>query len=93
MTMNAYPVGEPVHLTATFTNLAGTLTDATITLKIRTPDATETDVSGSVVHDSTGTYHYDYTTAQAGDHFARWVASGALVAAYEEQFYVLRSAF
>lgn len=93
MSMNAYVSGEPVRLSATFAKLAGVDTDATITLHIRTPDGTETDYSGSVVHDGTGQYHCDFTTTLGGDHFARWAASGALVAAYEEQFYVLRTAF
>lgn len=92
-TINAYILGEPVHLTATFATLAGTLTDATIALTIRTPDGVETSESASVVRDSTGTYHADYTTTLHGVHAYRWVASGALIAAYEGQFLVLPSDF
>lgn len=91
--MNAYVLSEPVHLTATFATLGGVLTDATIALTIRTPDGVETSVSASVVHESTGTYHYDYTTTMHGVHAYRWAASGALVAAYEGQFLVLPSDF
>lgn len=93
MSINGYTLGAPVRLSASFTNAAGVATDATISLTIRTPDGVETDASSSVAHDSTGNYHADYATTQVGEHFARWVASGALTAAYEEQFQVLRSAF
>lgn len=95
MSMSAYVLGEPIHLTASFTTLAGTPTDTKVALKVRTPDGIETDETANVEHDGaagSGTYHCDFTPTLAGDHFVRWVGSGALVAAYEEQFYVLRSA-
>lgn len=88
-----FTLGQQVILAATFANSGGTLTDCTVALTIRTPDGVETVYTASVVHDSVGTYHYDYVTTQSGEHSFRWVASGALVGAYEGTFYVLRSEF
>lgn len=91
MSISAYALGQEVRLTATFANLSGVDTNATVALTIRTPDGVETAIaSGSIVNDSAGVYHYDYTTTQSGAHFARWVASGTLVGAQEYEFYVLR---
>ncbi|WP_084963752.1 head-tail connector protein [Thermoactinospora rubra] len=63
----------------------GTLTNATtISLTILRPDGT-TDGPFTPVNDGIGLYHYDYTSAQAGRHIARWTTTGP-VGADEESF-------
>lgn len=89
----AYYLGEPVRLSTTLTTIAGALTDANVALTIRLTDGTDSDQSANVFHDGTGLYHCDYTPANSGEYYFRWVASGALVTAAEGQFQVLRSEF
>ncbi len=89
--ITSYPKGAPVKLSTTFKDATGALTDGTVTLTIRIPAGTSDDQSDNVTHDSTGTYHCDYTPATVGEYYFRWVSSGAITAANEGQFQVLRS--
>jgi hypothetical protein len=55
--------GSLVRSTATFKDITGALADPnTLTVKYQAGSADAVDVSGDVVHDSTGVYHYDYDT-------------------------------
>lgn len=92
-------LGSEIRFTETFTDLiAGTVADpTTVTLKFRDPNGVETAFTyagGDIIKDSTGVYHYDFTPAVAGKPWRyRWVATGAIVAADEQQFEVLKSGF
>jgi len=79
-----YAFGAAVRLTQEV-RASGVLTaPATVTLTILLPDGTDTGAL-TPVNDGTGLYHYDYTSAQAGRHVARWVTVGP-VGADEESF-------
>ena len=65
-------LGDQIRLTVTITDSTGAFADSTITLSITLPDQT-TAGPFTPVHDSTGKYHYDYLTVQAGRHVAHWV--------------------
>lgn len=65
-------VGSQVRLSFTTADATGALTDATTqTVTVTLPDGTS--ATPSVTHDSTGTYHADYTVTAAGRH--EWYAT------------------
>ena len=75
-----YALGTPAHLTASFTDSAGTLVDpTTVTVAITLPDGT-TPVGSpfAATRDSTGEYHYDYTTTAAGIYQYYFAGSGTV---------------
>lgn len=85
----AIDLGEIRRLTYTLTSPSGGLVNAdSVTLTITLPDGTTTVVN-NIAPQSTGQYQYDYLTAQAGRHLARWVATGTNFGAYTEAFDVL----
>ncbi len=82
-----YDVGDAARLAVAFTSLSGALTDpTTVTLTIQAPDNTQT--TPSVVHDSTGKYHYDLSITQSGVYLYRYVGTGAVAAVEEGQIMV-----
>lgn len=77
-------------------NAAGALTDpTTITVTVKRPDGTTT-TPATPVHDSTGSYHFDYepavTAAMVGSHKYRIVTSNP-DAAFEGTIYFHSSPF
>jgi hypothetical protein len=68
-----------LSITVTDDSTPPALVDSTVALNITLPDQT---VVGpfTPVHDSTGKYHYDYTTVQAGRHAARWTGTSVAFA-------------
>jgi hypothetical protein len=84
-------VGDQTRLSYRNLSPAGGLVNGTVTLTITMPDGSS---SGPLtpVNDSTGLYHYDYVTTQAGKHAVRWVSAGANVAAESGVFDVRPSA-
>lgn len=96
--MDSFPLGDPVRVSVTFKNNAGTVTDpTTVTAKVRAADGTIATHAypgdGTVVRDSTGVYHVDITTTAAGVWSYRFIGSGALVAANEAEFFAQPSDF
>lgn len=91
-----YDIGDSVRTTATF-KVGGVLTDpTTITLKYKNPagtTVTKTYALSDVVKDSTGVYHFDFTTDTAGTWFYRWEGTGAAKGAAEVQIQVRASEF
>ena len=86
--MATYPVGDVVRLSTTYTN-NGTPTDpTTVTLRIKANGSLSVLVFGSsgIVKDSTGVYHYDYTTSASGTVYYRWEGTGTVTAAAESNF-------
>src|ERR1700745_3791667 len=70
-------VGQQYETTAKVTDRNGTLTaPATIHLNVTLPDGTTTNLDGSIVNDSTGTYHADYTMTMEGLHIFVWTTVG-----------------
>ena len=96
--MTTYYIGSNVRLTCVFKNAAGTSTDPTaVTLyvgAISGPVITSVYLTdANLVKDATGTYHYDYSPAKDGQHRARWVATGAVLAAAEQTFDIIQTLF
>lgn len=87
--MNSYVVGSLSRITAVITDLNGNPVNPTILLlTIQHPNSTITDISGSIVNDSTGNYHADYLTSEIGLHTFEWEASGNATINQLGQFYV-----
>lgn len=79
-------LGDTYRLNARNLSPAGDLTTATnMALTITLPDDTSVVVN-PIVADTTGLYHYDYITTQAGRHLARWVATGTAAGVYIDAF-------
>lgn len=79
--MDLYPIAQPIRLSTTVRNIAGTETDPTaLTLTIYLPDGTtvvkQWPTPAEITHDSTGNFHYDYTSAAAGHYRPVWTATG-----------------
>jgi hypothetical protein len=90
--MNEYPLGQAVRLSATFANASDVVADpTTVTLTIGRqevsppPAPTGTSfvhgVDLTLVKDSTGNYHLDYTGAASGIYVYRWVGTGTVATA------------
>jgi len=93
--MASYPVGDVVRLSVVYKSSNVATDPTTVTLKIKYPNsANANDLtlttfvygSSSIVKDSTGNYHYDYTTTVSGTHYYRWEGGGTVVAADESSF-------
>lgn len=82
----AYDLGAVARLTVSVTDAAGAPADSgNMALTITLPDDT-TVIVDPVASSPTGSYAYDYTTAQPGRHTVRWVGTGANPAAYVDVF-------
>jgi hypothetical protein len=85
MALAQYTVGTTIQITATFTDDDGVKVDPTeVTAELRTPAGVLEDLT--VVRDSTGEYHADYTPALNGLHQYRFIGTGAVAAANEGSF-------
>jgi len=90
--VKTYVVGTAVRLSADLTLLAtGALTDATMTIKVKTPDGTVTALTAT--RDAAGKFHADYLTAMLGLHRYEAIATGAAQAAAVGQFLVTQAVF
>ena len=89
---NVYDVGDLVTLTGTFTSALGVATDPTaIVLTIKPPSGsliTKTYALAELTKASTGVYTYDYPITLEGEHWYRYVGTGAVTAAGETDFTV-----
>lgn len=86
--------GDPVTITVTFKNAAGSNTATTATLKYEDPSGNETSVaSGSLTAGGTGIYSYVITTDESGAWSYKWTGAGTVDAIDEGTFYVLNSDF
>lgn len=76
-----------IRLTLSIYNTSGTLQNATaVVANVTLPDGTT--YVPSVINDSAGQYHFDYTPAQVGHYGVYWVATGANAGTLEESFNV-----
>jgi hypothetical protein len=74
-----YPSGQPVRLSTIIRDVTGTLTNTTLTLAVKKPDATTVSFN-SPTNDSTGLYHQDLAASdlnQVGRYQYVWTATGA----------------
>lgn len=95
--MNSYHVGQQIRLKATF-DVDGALTNPdTITFKLRVPAGTITTyvygTDAQLKREAQGIYYVDYAPTNEGAHTFRFAGTGACIAANEQQFLVLDSAF
>jgi len=76
-------IGSEIRFRASFSNLAGALTDpTTTTLKVRPPGGSQTSYTyagGQLTKESTGVYTMLFVVATAGTWLYRWEAAGALI--------------
>ena len=96
--MNAYHVGQQVRVWVQFADIDGYAVDPTvITLKVVDPTgALETwvyETDPAVTRVDGGQYYVEFIPTRPGTWRYRWESSGALTAATEGAFQVLRSSF
>lgn len=81
-----YDLGSVAALGTNVTDASGAPANAgNMALTIGLPDGTGVTID-PVTPASTGTYTYDYLTAQAGRHTVRWLATGTNPGAYTDVF-------
>jgi hypothetical protein len=92
---NSYQAGNLVRLTMVATNTAdgSLLTPQTIDIKVKDPSGVITDLASSVVNDSPGNYHADFTPSLVGVYTYEWICSGNMTAAAIRDFYVRTATF
>lgn len=90
-TINEYDIGDLVRVSAAFTDVNSAASDTTVALKVLDPAGTTT--TPTVVHDSTGAYHYDISVNAMGTWYYRFEGTGVVQAASEGLFRVRDSAF
>lgn len=74
---NSYANGNLVRLLGQVKDVNQTLIDATtVVFTVTLPDTTTS--TPSVVHDSVGIYHSDFTTTQTGTHTYKFVSTGVV---------------
>jgi len=93
--MNSYTANSTVRISVAITNTTtNTPVDpTTITLKIRTPDGTITDISSTVVHASVGNYYADYIPTVVGVFQYEFLGTGAAVVSAVGLFQVNQATF
>lgn len=70
-------VGQQYETTASITDRNGAFTPpSAIHLNVTLPDGSVVNIDGSIVNDSTGVYHADYTMVQEGLHIFVWTTTG-----------------
>lgn len=84
-----YSLGQVIRMSTTVL-VSGVATDpGGITLTYKLPDGSLTTVQqAQLVKDSTGVYHFDLATTQAGTHFYRFVTTGVAQGAEESSFVI-----
>jgi len=97
--MAAYPRGQTVALTFSFTDVAGAAANpTTVTCTVEEPDGTETEYTNAstpaITNPATGSYQLVLAPDQSGMHWYRAEGTtGTTVAVVEGQFSVLTSVF
>lgn len=72
----------------------GSLVDPTsVTLRVRDPSGTITDLSGSIIHDSVGQYHADAAFVTGGTYTYEWQGTGAVVVEASRSFTIIGAPF
>jgi hypothetical protein len=87
--MDLYPVGQPIRLSTTVTDIAGAFADAGALSLLLYKDGLPVQTYPSPAHDSTGHYHQDIpaTDIDAAGHYVYvWTATGANAGAQSDVF-------
>lgn len=95
--MDLYPLAQPIRLSTTVTDNAGTATDPTaLTLTIYVPDGTtvtkQWPTPAEIIRESVGKFHYDHTATIAGHYRLVWTATGAAAGVDSDVFDVFNPA-
>ncbi len=91
MAGNIYSVGQVVRLSVAITQQGVGVDPAAVSLIVKDPTGAETTFTyagAQIIKDSTGNYHYDYTTQYAGTHQVRWWGTGSGAGAQQDSFIV-----
>jgi uncharacterized protein YfaS (alpha-2-macroglobulin family) len=83
--------GDLFRVSVAFTNSAGAATDpTTVTFTVLEPDGMTTSFiyPATVVKDSTGNYHCDWTAAKDGAHDIYFAGTGTVQRVYRDRFFV-----
>lgn len=93
--MNQYTAQTTIRLAVVIKLIgSGLATDPTATgLKVREPDGSVVDLTGSVVRDAAGNFHGDFTPTKLGLHMYEWLGSGSVSVVGRGQFLVNQTAF
>ena len=87
--MNNYNIATLVRCAAVVQDLSGNpITPSIISAKLLTPANTIIDMSASVVTDSVGNFHFDYTPTIRGVHSYEYLFSGTAIISATGQFNV-----
>lgn len=87
-----YVKGTTVRVSVDFFNFSGALADpSTVTVTTQGPGITGEEafvfgVDSEVVKDATGQFHFDFELTDEGTYWVRFAGTGAVGAAFEEQF-------
>jgi hypothetical protein len=81
-------VGQMIRLTFSVRDVAGVLANTTAVAKVESR-ATSTVTVLSLVNDSTGVYHGDFTPTEVGAHDVRFAGTGAVITALQDSFTIL----
>src|SRR5665213_2657424 len=94
MGTNQYTVGTLVRVSVVVTVAAGgaAIDPSAVTLAMELPDSSLVDLTGSIVHDSTGNYHADYAPSLFGLFQYEWTGTGAAQVSQVGSFFVNQSA-
>jgi hypothetical protein len=87
--MNTFTAGTLVRVSSSLADVAGVLTDATLTCRMKEPDGMITTLT--VTRDAAGKNHADFLTAKLGLHQYEFLATGAAQAAGLGQFLVTQA--
>lgn len=88
--MNSYTAQTTVRMSVDITvTVGGAAVDpGTLTCGVRLPDLSVLDLTSSIVRDSAGKYHADYTPTSLGLHMYEWRGVGPSNVAKVGQFMV-----
>lgn len=86
MTNTAYFIGQMVRVTFTVRDITNVLANTTAAAKVYSPTLVVTALT--LVNDSTGVYHADFTPTEPGLHQVRFVGTGAVATAQQDAFIV-----
>lgn len=84
----SYEIGSLARSTVTVTDLAGTLTDSTMSVVVTRPDGTTAPTPAIVDAAGVGAYYADIPLTAAGVWTIVWTAAGAVIAVYTNQLTV-----
>lgn len=91
--MNSYTSNNAIRLAVIVTASAGgqPIDPTSIRLDMEDPSGAITDLSSTIVKDSVGNYHADYTPLLVGVYLYSWIGTGAAIFATNGKFNVTQA--